>query len=79
MMQRQGVLRRIILPQGSYLLGFLTNDAAEMKKQLASSLGTPGLQEPMLQLQSDTEAYFGRMDQARHLHQASRGFCPAII
>ena len=39
------------LPQGSYLLGFLTNDPAEMKKQLASSLGTPGVQEPMLQLQ----------------------------
>ena len=53
------------LPQGSYLLGFLNNDAAEMKKQLASSLGTPGVQEPMLQLQSDTEAYFGRMSQAR--------------
>ena len=53
------------LPQGSYLLGFLTNDPAEMKKQLASSLGTPGVQEPMLQLQSDTEAYLGRMGDAR--------------
>jgi eukaryotic-like serine/threonine-protein kinase len=53
------------LPQGSYLLGFLTNDAAEMKKQLASSMGKPGVQEPLLQLQSDTEAYFGRMEEAR--------------
>ncbi|MGA9567346.1 MAG: hypothetical protein WBS19_17610, partial [Candidatus Korobacteraceae bacterium] len=53
------------LPQASYLLGFFANDSAEMKKKLASSLGTPGVQEPMLQLQSDTEAYLGRMGEAR--------------
>jgi len=53
------------LPQILYVHGFLTNNAAEMKRQVESSSGKPGSQEPMFQLQSDTEAYLGRLEEAR--------------
>ena len=51
-------------PQILYVLGFLTNNAAEMKRQVEISGGKPGSQE-MFQLQSDTEAYLGRLEEAR--------------
>jgi tetratricopeptide (TPR) repeat protein len=54
------------LPQVWYMFGFLTHNANEMKQQVDSSSGKPGSQEPtFFQLQSDTESYFGRLEDAR--------------
>jgi tetratricopeptide (TPR) repeat protein len=54
-----------ILSTNSYMLGFLTHDETEMKRQAAAVMGKPGAESQMLQQQSDTEAYFGRSRQAR--------------
>jgi eukaryotic-like serine/threonine-protein kinase len=52
-----------------YLFAFLRNDAEAMQKQLALSLGKPGDEDTMLSGQSDTEAYYGRLKQAREYSQ----------
>ncbi len=49
-----------------YLLAFLRNDAHEMQRILDSASGKPG-EEDRLFIQSDTEAYFGRVATARDL------------
>lgn len=48
-----------------YTLAFLRHDDALMKQQLAWAAGRPGDEEGLLSAQSDTEAYFGRLNQAR--------------
>jgi serine/threonine protein kinase len=48
-----------------YQLGFLRNDADAMQKQVALVAGKTGLEDDMLSAQSDTEAYHGRLQQAR--------------
>ena len=48
-----------------YYLGFLHGDTAEMEKQAAWGAGKPGDEDPLLSVQSDTEAYHGRLSQAR--------------
>jgi eukaryotic-like serine/threonine-protein kinase len=48
-----------------YLLGFLRGDAAQMEQQLAWAAGKPGDEDTLLSMQSDTEAYYGRMGKAR--------------
>jgi eukaryotic-like serine/threonine-protein kinase len=48
-----------------YLLGFLENNAAEMKQQVALNAGKPGLEDAVLGAEADTEAYFGRLRNAR--------------
>ena len=48
-----------------YMLAFLTHNAAEMKLQFDASIGKAGLEDFMFSLQSDTEAYFGRLSKAR--------------
>jgi len=55
-----GFLRQYI-----YVLAFLREAAAQMQQQLAWGAGKPGDEDPLLSMQSDTEAYFGRMDKAR--------------
>jgi tetratricopeptide (TPR) repeat protein len=55
-----GALRGII-----YLLAFLRGDTATMENQLAWGSGKPGDEDPLLTGQSDTEAYYGRMNKAR--------------
>jgi hypothetical protein len=50
-----------------YGLAFLKGDAAGMQQQFNWRLGKPVVEEFMLSAQSDTEAYFGRLNQAREL------------
>lgn len=51
--------------QQYYFLAFLHGDNAEMEKQIAWGAGKPGDEDPLLSTQSDTDAYYGRLKQAR--------------
>ena len=53
------------LRQYIYLIAFLRGDAGKMEQQLAWAAGKPGDEDPLLSMQSDTEAYYGRMNKAR--------------
>jgi eukaryotic-like serine/threonine-protein kinase len=55
-----GVLRMNI-----YELAFLRRDTEQMEQQVAWGAGKPGDEDPLLSMQSDTEAYYGRMTKAR--------------
>jgi eukaryotic-like serine/threonine-protein kinase len=55
-----GMLREYI-----YALAFLRGDAAQMEQQVAWGAGKPGDEDLLLSLQSDTEAYYGRMNKGR--------------
>jgi predicted Zn-dependent protease len=48
-----------------YQLAFLQSDPAGMEKQLARAAGTKPLEGMLLSMQSDTEAYYGRLRKAR--------------
>jgi len=48
-----------------YSLAFLRGDTAQMEQQLAWVAGKPGDEDPLLSMQSDTEAYYGRISKAR--------------
>jgi eukaryotic-like serine/threonine-protein kinase len=48
-----------------YLSAFLRNDAEGMQKQIVLAAGKVGLEDALLSAQSDTEAYHGRLKQAR--------------
>jgi tetratricopeptide (TPR) repeat protein len=48
-----------------YYLAFLKGDTTNMAEQLAWSAGKPGAEDPLLSAQSDTEAYYGRLNKAR--------------
>jgi tetratricopeptide (TPR) repeat protein len=51
--------------QTSYWLAFLQRDVAQMDEQLAWTAGKPGDEDFLLSLQSDTEAYYGRLSKGR--------------
>jgi eukaryotic-like serine/threonine-protein kinase len=53
------------LHQQIYALAFLRGDAAQMEQQVAWGAGKPGIEDILLSMQSDTEAYYGRMTKAR--------------
>ena len=55
-----GFLRQYI-----YVLAFLRGDAAQMEQQVAWAAGKPGDEDVLLSMQSDTEAYYGRLTKAR--------------
>jgi eukaryotic-like serine/threonine-protein kinase len=48
-----------------YEFAFFRGDATEMEKQIAWSAGKPGVEDAMLSILSDTEAYYGRLGKAR--------------
>ncbi len=48
-----------------YSLAFLQSDAAEMNRQVEWAAGRPGEEDQMLTIHSDTQAYYGRLTQAR--------------
>jgi tRNA A-37 threonylcarbamoyl transferase component Bud32/Tfp pilus assembly protein PilF len=52
-----------------YALAFLRSGAAEMKEQADWATGKPGAEDQMLSVESDTEAWFGRLGKARDLSQ----------
>jgi serine/threonine protein kinase/tetratricopeptide (TPR) repeat protein len=55
----------LILRADDYGLAFLQGNTAEMEKDFAWGAGRPGEEDFMLSMQSDTEAYFGRLPRAR--------------
>jgi eukaryotic-like serine/threonine-protein kinase len=68
----QGLAHRITpeaLADNYYSLAFLQNDTEAMQKQFALAMGKPGNEDSMLSEQSDTEAYHGRLKQAREYSQ----------
>ena len=52
-----------------YQIAFLRGDTAEMQRLVASARGRPGFEDQLLDAQSDTDAYHGRMGSARQLSQ----------
>src|SRR6185312_14504904 len=52
-----------------YWLGFLQRDDALMRQQLAWAAGKPGVEDALLTEESDTEAYHGRLRNARKISQ----------
>jgi Flp pilus assembly protein TadD len=48
-----------------YQIAFLKENRPEMAQQVAWASGKPGIEDQMLSFQSDTEAYYGRLAQAR--------------
>jgi tetratricopeptide (TPR) repeat protein len=48
-----------------YTFAFLRKDTQGMEQQMAWAAGRPGEEDTMLSIQSDTEAYFGRLARAR--------------
>ena len=64
-------LRNGFFPLLLYQIAFLQNDTAGMARQVASSVGTPGVEDWLLGLEADTAAYSGRLRAAREFsHQA---------
>jgi eukaryotic-like serine/threonine-protein kinase len=55
-----------------YSVAFVRGDAGEMRKQLTAAMGKPGFEDEMLSIQSDTEAYFGRLARAREFTEKAR-------
>ncbi len=48
-----------------YSIAFLERDSAGMQRELDWASGKPGVEDQMLALQADTEAYFGRLGKSR--------------
>src|SRR5664279_4791143 len=57
------------LRQSRYLLAFLQGDNNAMAEQLAWAAGKSGVEDWALSYQSDTEAYYGRLEKARAYSQ----------
>jgi eukaryotic-like serine/threonine-protein kinase len=55
-----GALRGVV-----YAIAFLRGDGTQMEQQVAWGAGKPGDEDPLLSMQSDTEAYYGQMGKAR--------------
>ena len=55
-----------------YELAFLRGDTAGMAQQVAAATGKSGVEDQLLALQSDTEAYFGQLAKARELSQQAQ-------
>jgi len=64
----QGLVRKLdsaLLRMNIYLLAFLRGDVTQMNQELAWSAGKPAVEDVLLSAQSDTEAYYGRFNNAR--------------
>jgi tetratricopeptide (TPR) repeat protein len=48
-----------------YILSFLRGDSAQMQQQVVWSMGRPAVEDFLLAMQSDTEAYYGRLGKSR--------------
>jgi hypothetical protein len=56
-----------LLRSNLYYLAFLRGDNQAMAQQLSAVRDKPGDEDPLLSQQSDTEAYYGRLNRAREL------------
>jgi tetratricopeptide (TPR) repeat protein len=67
---QQAMAHKLERPQlhlSLYRVAFLQGDVAEMQHQAAWAAGKPGAEDEMLSIQSDTEAFSGRLGIAREL------------
>jgi tetratricopeptide (TPR) repeat protein len=62
---RQRNLDNEYLRQMRYEIAFLQNDDAEMRRQVEAAQSIPGAEASLEALQSDTDAYYGRLNKAR--------------
>jgi len=60
-----------------YEVAFLKGDTAAMARYVAEGAGKPGIEDSLLALQSDTEAYHGRLNKARELTRAAQASAAA--
>ena len=68
MVYRQAMERKLenpFLHDDMYAIAFLEGDTEEMNRQTAWSVGKPGAEDILLSRQSDTQAFYGRLDRAR--------------
>jgi tetratricopeptide (TPR) repeat protein len=56
-----------------YSLAFLRGHAAQMEQQVAWGAGKPGVEDALLSTQSDTEAYYRRLNKARDFSRRAAG------
>ena len=61
------------LRQFIYYLAFLRGNAAHMEQQVDWGAGKPGDEDLLLSIQSDTEAYYGRLSKARDISRRAVG------
>jgi DNA-binding winged helix-turn-helix (wHTH) protein/tetratricopeptide (TPR) repeat protein len=69
---RQGDERKLEddeTPSFRYRLAFLKGDTARMAQVASAAMGKPGLEDFILATQADTEAWFGRLKDARELNR----------
>jgi len=55
------------IPQFGYLLAFQKGDAAQMAQLASAATGKPGTEDLLLAMQADTEAWYGKLKDAREL------------
>jgi tetratricopeptide (TPR) repeat protein len=55
----------VFLRDNMYGFAFLRGDSGQMAQQVAWGAGKPGAEDVLLSAQSDTEAYYGRLSEAR--------------
>jgi Tfp pilus assembly protein PilF len=56
-----------------YAIAFLQNDEAEMRHQLQSAADLPGTEAALLAAQADTDAFYGKLNQARETTRRAMG------
>jgi DNA-binding winged helix-turn-helix (wHTH) protein/tetratricopeptide (TPR) repeat protein len=62
-------LENDLLPRSRYTLAFLKGDTARMAQVVSATMGKPGEEDYILAAQADTEAWYGRMKEARELNR----------
>ena len=62
---RQSGINALYLIQYRYQLAFLRHDEFAMRAEVASARGQAGVEDPLLALEADTNAFFGRLRKAR--------------
>jgi eukaryotic-like serine/threonine-protein kinase len=55
------------MPRARYRVAFLKGDTARMARVASAAMGKPGKEDMMLAAQADTEAWYGRLKDAREL------------
>jgi DNA-binding winged helix-turn-helix (wHTH) protein/tetratricopeptide (TPR) repeat protein len=56
-----------LILQGRYWLAFLKGDTAQMAKLVSAATGKPGAEDLLLDMQADTEGWYGKLKSAREL------------
>jgi serine/threonine protein kinase/Flp pilus assembly protein TadD len=64
--------KKLDISDSLYMLGFLQNDAAEMKQQVAVNVGKPGVEDGFLAYEANTAAYYGQLRDAREFSRRAQ-------